>query len=79
MTWRPLRGVPAAERPHQRLATLGGPRRLVLSRVSCIAWFGDTIRVSSVLGFKLQMKLGLFRVRANTFLVHAPVRPWWPS
>ena len=34
--------------------------RLALTRVRCIAWLGETIRVSSVLGFKLQMKFGLF-------------------
>jgi len=49
-----------------RTAAIGGsgarnyPHRPILSRVCCIASFGDTIRVSSVLGFKLEMKFGLF-------------------
>jgi hypothetical protein len=36
------------------------PHRRILSRVRCIALFGENIRVSSVLGFKLEMKFGLF-------------------
>jgi hypothetical protein len=36
------------------------PHRPILSRVCCIASFGDIIRFSSVLGFKLEMKFGLF-------------------
>ena len=43
----------------QRLATLREPHRQILSRVRCIALFGETIRVS-VLGFKLEMKSRLF-------------------
>jgi hypothetical protein len=35
------------------------PHRSILSRVRCIASFGDTICVSSVLGFKLEMNFGL--------------------
>ncbi len=44
----------------QRLATLDDPRRPILSRVRWIALFGEHFRVSSVLGFKLEMKFGLF-------------------
>jgi hypothetical protein len=43
----------------QRLATVDKPHRRILSRVRCIALFGETIRVS-VLGFKLEMKSRLF-------------------
>ena len=45
---------------NQRLATLREPLRPSLPRVRCIALFGENIRVSSVLGFKLEMKFGLF-------------------
>jgi hypothetical protein len=44
---------------NQRLATVDKPHRRILSRVRCIALFGETIRVS-VLGFKLEMKSRLF-------------------
>ena len=36
------------------------PHRRILSRVRCIALFGENIRGSSVLGFKLEMKSWLF-------------------
>ena len=44
----------------QRLATLGELDRRILSRVRCIALFGENIRGSSVLGFELEMKSRLF-------------------